>query len=338
MNISKYLFPIIFLLFTKGLQANNLPLEKIKEKLLNNEIVITGTIYESHLRGPRSLREWEWLESQNKALQRSNSFENSKVYENIRGTRGTVIAVVPVIHPSISAPRKDAFGNLIDPAKEEKPYIDIIVELANAEGKIKARGFYPTLASQAFRMASEQNILITQIDNDLSYLNGRKIFNHGRTKIYPASISLEDLQSRSSRDMARDWSIQNLTPMEIVDSKFSETANAVIIKVKLPDGGERILHGEIDAYQTKDHPSKERLERLGIEAAENIPKKFSKREIESIKSRSIFTGMSEEALYWSWGYPKTTNYYGQAGEQLVYESGQYVYLSGNKVRDFQKIR
>jgi hypothetical protein len=79
------------------------------------------------------------------------------------------------------------------------------------------------------------------------------------------------------------------------------------------------------------------MQRMGIGAEDRIPAKFTSREIAAIKGGKIFAGMSERALYWSWGYPQKTNDWGRGGEQMIYVDSHYVYVRGGVVHDLQTL-
>ena len=66
-----------------------------------------------------------------------------------------------------------------------------------------------------------------------------------------------------------------------------------------------------------------------------VPPNLTPREIEAIKSKKIFRGMSRRAVFYSWGVT-AENDYGRGGKQLVYDDNQFVYLDLNgKVSDWQ---
>jgi hypothetical protein len=69
-----------------------------------------------------------------------------------------------------------------------------------------------------------------------------------------------------------------------------------------------------------------------------VPKKLTPQEITAIKKRSIFHGMSKNALYYSMGLPKSENDWGRGGKQFVYTDTLMVYLDNqDKVVDWQSL-
>lgn len=58
----------------------------------------------------------------------------------------------------------------------------------------------------------------------------------------------------------------------------------------------------------------------------------------AIKESTLFLGMSQDALFWSWGYPEKTNDWGSGGKQYIYSGSQYVYVRAKKVTGWQSLR
>ena len=79
-------------------------------------------------------------------------------------------------------------------------------------------------------------------------------------------------------------------------------------------------------------------QRISASLLSEIPKKLTPQEITAIKKRSIFRGMSKDALYYSLGLPKSENDWGRGGKQFVYTDTLMVYLDNqNKIVDWQSL-
>jgi hypothetical protein len=76
---------------------------------------------------------------------------------------------------------------------------------------------------------------------------------------------------------------------------------------------------------------------LDLSAELSIPAAFTKRESEAIRKHEIFQGMSEDALWWSWGFSDESNNWGNAGKQYIFGKYRYVYVRDGKIVDWQLI-
>jgi hypothetical protein len=69
---------------------------------------------------------------------------------------------------------------------------------------------------------------------------------------------------------------------------------------------------------------------------------FTEKEIQFIRTRSIFVGMSEKAMIESLGYPmegiNEVVIDNISLKQYVYDTGQYVYIENGRVRGWEKFQ
>jgi hypothetical protein len=176
-----------------------------------------------------------------------------------------------------------------------------------------------------------------KIEQELSHYIGKKIYKTGYTELFPPTTELNDLLDSTKRRISIDRHIENLVQLKIIDTKLIDSANAVVLRVELPNGDTRLLFGQLTFYDKPETFKQTVLQKMGISAEERIPSKFTKKEIANIREGRIFIGMSEDALYWARGYPEQTNNWGKGGEQLIYSFSRYVYLQGGIIRDFQNL-
>jgi len=339
--------------------AKDLSLEEIRAQLLNQEVVVLGHSFsgsvDRYLLG--SLVDWHLVrDDEVTGYERSDRLKASlrepetflekmdrltadrRVPETFRGKRGLVISIELA---SKKVGEKDAFGNQIDSSRVKNPYIQVVVKVLDGEVMIGTTGFYSSMIGRTIQLVSVADSLKKEIESDLSQLIGKKLYKAGYTKLLDSTLSLKELLDRDKRELHRDHDTKNLTPLKVIDTKFLEAEKAVVLKVELPNGQNRLLFGESDGYDTKYPYKRTLLQRIGISAEEKIPEKFSRNELAAIKRGEILRGMSLEALYWSWGYPEKTNDYGQGGKQLVYHinyGSQYIYVDGKMVRDWHFIQ
>lgn len=261
------------------------------------------------------------------------------VSANIRGKRGQAISVEEDNSPLISQKigQTDVFGKPFDESSATNPYIKVVVKMDEDDLLVGTTGYFGGMLGRTIQLASHVDAMKKEVDENLSRLIGKTLYNTGYTNLLNPNLSLQDLLDPRKRRIYRDYRTKNLTPLKVVDVKFLEEENAVIIKVNLPKGESRILFSKLDNYNSEVRSKETILERMQLSAVEKIPSKFSPREVSAIKEGNIFRGMSEDALRWSWGYAEKINDWGRGGKQYVYSGGQYVYVSGKFVRDWQSV-
>ncbi|MDO8347238.1 MAG: hypothetical protein Q7S85_05020 [Rugosibacter sp.] len=320
--------------------AKGLSLEEIRGQLLNQEVVVLGsTTSLGALSG--SLHDWYFVSGDEATgFKRANGYrEGSYAPETVRGKRGIVVSIEQAesFLSSKKVGEKDAFGNTIDSSRVMNPYINVVVKVLDDGLLIGTTSYYSVMMIKSLRLASRADSMKKEIDGVLARLIGKTLYKTGYTELLDSALSLQDLLDHNKRKLSRDYKTENLTPLKVVDAKFLEAENAVVIKVELPNGAFRLLFGRLDFYDLKGGYKETILERMKISAVERIPSKFSPKEVAAIKAGNIFRGMSKDALYWSWGYSEKTNDWGLGGEQHIYQGNRYVYVDGKVVRDWQSV-
>lgn len=232
----------------------------------------------------------------------------------------------------------DVFGKPIVEGAVKNPYITVVVQMADGSTHYGATGYYNTLVGRTLQLMSRIERNRAQIGGYLESLRGKTLYKLGYTQIYRPDAALSDLLSYSRRTLAREYGVENLTSMKVVDSKYLEAENAAVLKVSLPSGATQLLFGDLQFYDSEYSYPVSQLERMGIRAVERIPPKFTSRELASIRKGEIFRGMSEDALYASWGYSTKTNDWGRGGKQHIYGTSQYVYITNGVISDWQSLR
>lgn len=320
--------------------AKDLSLDEIRTQLLLQEVVVLGNSFGGYGPMSESLVDWYFVKGDetNDFIRVSSAY--SHVSASLRGKRGLVISVeeATTFLSAKKAGNKDAFGMLIDNSSVMNPYVQVVVKLAEDDALIGTTNYYGNMIGQSIQLVSRAGALKMEIEENLARLIGKKLYKTGYTKLLDSTLSLKELLERNKRELSRDYETKNLTPLNVVDTKFLEAENAVVVKVELPNGQIRLLFGYLNNYDRTYAYKPTLLERMNITAEENIPAKFSSRELSAIREGKVFRGMSEDALYWSWGYAEKTNDWGLGGKQHIYHGSQYVYVEGRAVRDWQSIR
>jgi hypothetical protein len=330
---------LYFLLFalSPSLWGQNLMFEQIRKEFDGQQVMILGTASQTSGEGQAQntkLLEWRGMFGDPEAGFLSGARENAPV-----AARGQIAQVVRVQEASAgSASGVDVFGKPISLTGDKNPYITIIVRMPDGATYFGATGYYSTLKGRAFQLLSRIEQNRKEIGGYLDSLVGKNIYKLGYTEVYKVDAALDDLLSWNRRQLVRAHDVTNLAPMKVQEARYFEGANAVIFKVSLPSGDLKLLFGEISSYHEKALDSRSRLERMGIRATEKVPAKFTPRELAAIKRAEIFPGMSENALYASWGDPDKTNDWGRGGAQHIFGDKHYVYVQGNRVSDWQSMR
>jgi hypothetical protein len=320
--------------------AKDLSLEETRATLVGQPVVVLGSAFGGYGSLSNLLVEWYLVKGDETAGFKRISVAGAYAPAEIVGKRGKVISVEESqtsLRPS-KVGQTDAFGKPIDASRVTNPYLQVIVKMDDDGLLIGTTNFFGNMLGHSIQLASRMDAIRAEVDGNLARLIGKTLYKTGYTKLLESALSLQDLLDRNKRGLALDYETRNLTPLKVVDAKFLEAGNAVVIKVELPNGASRLLFGELDYYDMEVGYKQTTLERMQISAVEKIPSKFSPKEVVAIKEGNIFRGMSEDALYWSWGYSEKTNDWGRAGKQHIYAGKQYVYVDGKVVRDWQSVK
>lgn len=337
--MNRFLCVLVFLCACVPSLARDLNLGQIREKFLDTDIVVSGPSFADSGSLANLLADWIWMEPDSAGGFKRQSNLNLNVPNSFRGARGKIVAIEPTKESvNVGGGQVDAFGRPIDYSRLVNPEVLVVVKLAGREDHIGTRGVITAMAPSRFFPAEDFASTRAAMEKVLEALQGKTIYNNGNTVLLDVTISLADLEQPGRRDGARDRSSPNLMPLQVLESRILDAQNAVILKVRMADGQERVVFGDLTYYELRKGPEFTPLERMGLHVHTSIPKRFSAQEMKAIRDKTIFTGMSEAGLFWSWGYPDKINDYGRGGKQYVYGTSQYVYVSNKLVRNFQAIR
>ena len=320
--------------------AKDLSLAEIRGLLLNQEVVVMGSSFGSGSLSD-SLIHWHVVTGDESTGYKKIRTNQAGYYAPVavRGKRGVVVSVEQAesYSPSKKVGETDVFGKKIDDSRVMNPHINVVVKVHDGDLLVMTESSYDSMMGRNLQLASRADALKNEVEAALSQLIGKTLYKAGFTELLPSTMSLSDLLDYKKRELSSDRGIENLTALKVVDAKFFEGEKAVVVKVELSDGQTRLLFGSCDLFDGTNRSKRSQIEKLSLLAELKIPSKFSTKELSGIRNHKIFPGMSENALYWSWGFPQQTNDWGRGGKQHIYFKRLFVYVSGGSIRDWQSL-
>ena len=313
---------------TVGSAQDTETLGSVKQKYLNQTVVLIGYVTDKLATQP-VLMEWHpaRLPPMSQALDGRYDYDISTYLPaTYKGKSATVIAIQ--LNKSGKQGTVNALGELVSADDAVDPYFDFVVKFD--DGQVALVTAYPSTISDDVKFASTQNALTQEMAAKLPGVVGRTFYGCFYTRLYSPDATLDELQSYSD-SKAIDFPF--LVPLKVTVAKFDEAATTVILRVKLPDGTDALTFAGGNDLTEKGKPF---IERISGTMLSEIPKKFTPREITTIKKETLFRGMSRDAAYCSQGFPHSVNDWGTGGKQLIYTDGLMVYLDNqNSVVDWQ---
>lgn len=308
--------------------ASDLKFSEVKERLFDKEVVIRSST--ANLGGRSVMLDWFIFEGGDRESIKPS--RRTQLGQERNGAQGRVVDV-QLYDPEPS--RQPIFPSAtIDP---QNPRVLVVVKLSNEDLLVAYAGAASSLLTHNISPIAQVNSLKTEIERNLKELTGKTLYSAGFSKLIDPTISADAIGDHRQRNRLR-LRVNNLLPMKIVEGKYLESQNAIVLMVELPDKRNALIYGDVSHYNLAREYKATKLDRMGISEEESIPKKFTSKEVNAIKKGLIVTGMSEDALFWAAGYPENTNNWGTGGYQYVYFGGNlYVYVRGKRVTDFQSL-
>ncbi len=320
-------------------QGKDLSLEEIQTQLLGQEVIIAGRTAPS---GDRAnlLTNWYYVVREGAAGFRKYGDAAAYPPSSFRGRRAIVLSVKESRGPfnqSCNGPTRE-FGRPITTAAELNPCLDVVVRLADDGMYLGTTDYFNNLMDGNLLLASEVDRLRNELKQALFGLEGKTLYKVGYSLLYPPNTTLADLADIRKRRESADVSIENLTPLKVLETRFLDAELIVIMWVELPDGSSRVVYGDTKDYFAEFNYQRGAAERLGLQLLDAVPGRLSTREIGAIKEAVIFRGMSAEALYYSWGYPEKIVDWEYGGKWILFSGGHNVFLEGKFVREWRSPR
>jgi hypothetical protein len=187
-------------------------------------------------------------------------------------------------------------------------------------------------------LVSERDAHAAIIAQNLPNTIGRKVYAIYQSLVFGPDITPDDVLDLGGYGKKLE-DVPLVTPMTIVGANYNPRYDFIAWKLRLPNGREIISASRYrdDASSNVGNDNSFLGRSIGS-LLMAVPPNLTPREIEAIKGRKLFRGMSRRAVFYSWGVT-TENDYGRGGKQLVYGHNQFVYLDLNgKVTDWQSTR
>lgn len=320
--------------------GRDMSLVEIQAILVGKDVVISGLLAENIITNASFLRDWYYVEGDDKIGFKKSKGIAPRPPSSFKGRRAIVVSVQEnrLLSQEPRVGKMDVFGKPISAADVVDPYLDVIVRMIDDSSYLGTTGYFTSMMNKNVLLASEIEKFQTTLNRALATIQGKTLYTVGYTWLSPADTTLSELSDMLTRRANADTSIPNLSPLKVIESKYLDTEVAVLVKLELPDGSNRVVYGDVKDYFVDYEYQRNLFERMNLRLIDNIPKKISAKEIAAIKKSEIFRGMTDEALYYSWGYPEKINDWGRGGKQLIFPRGQNVYLEGKIIRDWQSVR
>lgn len=315
-------------------------LGEIRAALLGQEVIIIGSKMRGlsgPYRGQDVFLDWQMGKPTDPIA--PFTAKNEAPY-NLHGARGIVEAVELAESFLQRHPKEgvDAFGEQLNEDTMINPYFHVIVRLPDGR-HLFTTNYYDNLVGKygSLILAARVDRAKSEILQQIETLLGKVIYNVGYSKVLAAETPLTEMVSPSGNIKFRLYDVPNLTPLTITKVRYVDSVEGVVARVEfLGNRAGIVLLRPTDNIEPGRKPGTPLLKKLAGAFLTEIPTNLSPREIQAIKSGTIFRGMSQRVLYYSWGLPDKENDFGRAGKQYVY-GDQYVYVQNEQVTDWQSI-
>ena len=308
-------------------------LGEFKRQFLNKQVVVNDVPFDERYC-------LEWTVAQQKS---DGTFAEAEgIYNHLpiryKGQTGMVIAIqlAPSFLQKTRVGSTNAFGETVAEDDIADPYMEIVVKFGDGTVGI-VRGFPITLVPEKMELASSRESVREQIESQLPSIVGRKLYAVGFSRLYKPTATVEEmsgLQEILARLSVLD--VPLLEPLTITKAKYLPDVGAVVLKVSLPNGSEAIAYTPSRYIDFKD-AKQDFLSQISGTLLSSIPDKLTAREVKAIKERSLFRGMSGDAVDYAIGFKDSENDWGKGGKQRIYLNGKLVIYvdSSNNVEDWQ---
>lgn len=296
-------------------------LGSIKHTYLNQRVVVHG-----------DLMDWQRMRRVVEGYYAPTSPSGSDYLPESYGGKSGKVVQIQLADPG-AVLGTNAMGERISPDEISNPYFKLVVEFD--DGALAQTTAYPNTLSESLLLAEQYQKLQQDISKVLPQLIGKTVYAVGYSKLYQPNTTLQEIMHREMSKMLLDAPL--LQPIQVVDAKYIR--EGVVLKLKLPDGSIALSYGGNLLNHPSTTPASENEMRQAMCGSLLIEMpKLTEKEISAVRRRTIFKGMSKDALYDALGFPKTENDWGSGGKQLVFTSNFLVYLGGDdRVVDWQSL-
>jgi hypothetical protein len=248
--------------------------------------------------------------------------------------------------------RHDLQPNALGEAASEddiaNPLFDLVVRFD--DGTLAITSAYPSSLGSSVEFASIATSFAEQMSKELPLLVGKTVYAVEDSTLYQADTTLDEItgsdpKGKMKRLLSRTPLLQPLTILaaKSIDENADnlpldlppDAGCGVIFKVKLPGGEEALAFTAEKYYLSLD--SLPFADRVIGNLEFSIPYPLTEQEVDAIRHRRLFKGMTKDAAHYFLGDPDALSNWGLGGKQLIYNGGRLlVYLDkDNKVEDWQ---
>lgn len=281
-----------------------------------------------------------------------SKYETTRLPSNYRWQTATIVAIEL---DEKSIPKTNALGEIIE-EKEPLPDIAFVFvkfgdgtlasnfnSLETLSGKENSYGnkvrLDPQFGWKTFMLVSDLIQRSKIINSNINSIVGKVAFATALSNLYSINSTVTDLVDGKTR--VTDFPY--FEPLTIVTAKYNEEADIIILKLKDKSGKQYLTYSNFMPQKKISGFFETIITRSNLNHPVLLPEipKYSEQQINAIKSRTIFVGMTAWNVYEALGSPEKTEYSSEpAKDIMVYFNGKLrVFISKeNKVADIQDNR
>lgn len=308
-------------------QVKDETLGSIKRRFLNKRIVIIDTVATDRLLSWQIVT-WPTLEPV-----KPEHILDGYLPASYVGKPGTVVSIVMNTNPVFATkPVKNAMGERLSEDAITDPYVDFYVHF---EDDVAAQ--FSTSASTAYQTIKalpDTKQVQEEIGSNIASIIGKSLYAVHDSYLYSADTDIKDMVSSVHVKMLDSDHFPFLTPLPIEAAKYLDNYDALLLKIRLPNGDDvmAVISGE-SIQQSKAETFLGKISGTLLSA---IPAALTQQEVTAIRKKEIFKGMRRRALAYVMGIPNRTHTSSVDGvAQLVFD-GMYIYVNrAGVVTDWQ---
>ena len=248
------------------------------------------------------------------------------------GQTAKVMAIQIAATTSLTgAPKAGSENDIVDPPFE------LIAQFSDGMLAMMSTRF--NLLSDRTRLASEQKSIEADMTKNLPLIVGKSLYATGLSTLYEPDTTVEEITD--SREILKRLSaarIPVLEPLRILDGKYVPAEDGVLIRLRLPTGGEAVSFTNrslLDAAPARA-PF---IEKIAGRLLAAVPTELSATDVAGIKQGELFRGMSGTAVSYMFGAADSETGWGIGGKQRIYLKRIAVHFDNkNNVVDWQVVR
>lgn len=310
----------VFILFFAAMclaQNKQETFTSVKQKYLNRKIVIiekpVTEIFSS----------WHLVTWPDLKPKKAEKLFDDYLPTSYAGRPATVVSIVISDNPILSKkPKANALGEMPSDDQIIDPYVEFFVRFDDG-----TTAQWSTSASTAYlsiKALPDTQQLQSEIQANAESLIGKTLYAVHNSYLYSADTEITEMVSSVNVGMMDSDKFPFLTPLTITASRYLPNYDALIIKLRLPDGTEVLALTSGESIQSSKAPTF--IGKVAGTLLPSIPAWLTPQEIAAIKRKQIFKGMRRKALLYVVGEPDRVNTSSVGDSQLIF-GGLYIYVN-----------